>query len=160
MSMLFLNIILALLWAALTGSFTEPNLAVGFFLGLLVVWLSQRSMKTPAPYVLKLILVAEFSLFFLWELMKANLRVAFDVLTPRHYMRPGIIAIPLEVKSDLEIMMLTTLITLTPGTLSLDVSLDRETLYIHAMYIDDRKELERTIKYGYERRVRRVCRWS
>jgi multicomponent Na+:H+ antiporter subunit E len=70
-------------------------------------------------------------------------------------MRPGIIAIPLDARTDLEITLLANLITLTPGTLSLDVSADRRVLYIHVMYIDndDIEAVRRNIKDGFERRV-------
>lgn len=97
-------------------------------------------------------------LFFVWELILANLRVAHDVITPRHYMRPGILAVPLDAQTDLEITMLSNLITLTPGTLSLDISIDRRVLYIHAMYIDDVDEVRQKIKDGYERRILEVLR--
>ena len=97
-------------------------------------------------------------LFFVWELILANLRVAHDVITPRHYMRPGILAVPLDAQTDLEITMLSNLITLTPGTLSLDISIDRRVLYIHAMYIDDVDEVRQKIKEGYERIILEVLR--
>jgi multicomponent Na+:H+ antiporter subunit E len=96
--------------------------------------------------------------FFLWEIVLANLRVAYDVLTPRHHMRPGIIALPLDVISDVEITLLANLIALTPGSLSLDVSADHKVLYIHAMYIDDVEALQRRIKSSLERRVLEVTR--
>lgn len=99
-----------------------------------------------------------FILFFFWELLLANLRVAYDVLTPRHRMRPGVIAIPLDAQSRGEITLLANFITLTPGTLSLDVSDDRQALYIHAMYIDDADEFRRRIKANLERRMLEVLR--
>jgi multicomponent Na+:H+ antiporter subunit E len=73
-------------------------------------------------------------------------------------MRPGIVAIPLDLQTDLEVTVLTTLLTLTPGSLCLHVTDDRQTLYLHAMYIDDPEELVRAIKDGFERRVREVLR--
>ena len=97
-----------------------------------------------------------FVLFYLVELFLANLRVAHDVITPGYHMKPGIIAIPLDAKSDLEIIILSNLITMTPGTLSLDVSTDRRVLYIHAMYIDDLEGLRSKIKNGFEKKVMEV----
>ena len=87
------------------------------------------------------------------KLVKANLRVAWEVLTPKHHMRPAIIAIPLDAESDLQITILANFITLTPGTLSLDVSPDRKTLYVHAMYVDDVDAFRREIKEKLEQRV-------
>ena len=157
MRLFLLNILLALAWIALTGLFTLFNFAEGFLLAFLVIWLSQRARAT-STYTSKVQVVVGFVLFFLWELLKANLRVTYEVLTPRHHMRPGIVAIPIDLQTDLEIMVLTTLITLTPGTLSLDVSEDRKTLYVHAMFIKDRKQFEETIKRGFERKVQEVFR--
>jgi multicomponent Na+:H+ antiporter subunit E len=75
-------------------------------------------------------------------------------------MRPGVIAIPLNARTDVEITLLANLITLTPGTLSLDVSADRSVLYIHVMYIDndDIDAVRRKIKEGFERRILEVLR--
>ena len=98
------------------------------------------------------------ALFFVRELILANLRVAYDVVTPRHRMRPGIIAVPLDARTDVEITVLSNLITLTPGSLSIDVSADRRFLYVHMMYIDDAEAARRQIKEGFERRVLRVLR--
>jgi len=61
---------------------------------------------------------------------------------------------PLDVKSDAGIFLVTNLISLTPGTLSLDVSEDRKTLYVHAMFADDPEEVCRKLKSGMERWVR------
>jgi multicomponent Na+:H+ antiporter subunit E len=157
MRLLLVHILLAIAWLALTGNFSAGNFAVGFALAFPVIWLTQRGKATFA-YIAKVRRVVGFSVFFLWELVKANLRVAYDVLTPRHHMRPGVVAVPLDPLSDLEILVLTTFITLTPGTLSLDVSSDRRTLYIHAMYVDDIRKFRESIKQGYERRVKEVLR--
>ena len=102
--------------------------------------------------------VIAFIFFFLYELVKANLEVAYDVITPRFFMKPGIIKIPLTAKSDLEITMLANLITLTPGTLSLDVSDDKKVLYVHAMYVKDKEEFIAGIKNGFERRLLEILR--
>ncbi len=155
--MLLWNILLALMWAAVTGRFSFSNVAVGFGLSYLALWLARRG-ETPSPYFAKVRQVVEFVLFFLWELLQANLRVASDVLTPRYRMRPGVIAIPLDARTDAEITALANLITLTPGTLSLDVSADRRVLYIHAMYLGDVEAFRRTIKNGLERRLLEVLR--
>lgn len=151
------NIMLALAWVAATGVFTFSNLVAGFFLGFLVLFFTRRIVGAPR-YVVKVRQVLGLALFFIWELILANLRVAYDVLTPRHRMQPGIISIPLDARTDTEITILSNLITLTPGTMSLDVSADRKVLYIHAMYIDDVEEVRYKIKNGFERRVLEVLR--
>jgi multicomponent Na+:H+ antiporter subunit E len=157
MSALLWNLLLALAWVAATGVFSFDNLVVGFLMGFLSLYISRRVVGSPR-YFNKVGQVISLLAFFLWELLLANLRVAHDVLTPRHYMRPGVIAVPLDAETDNEITMLSNLLTLTPGTLSLDVSVDRKVLYVHAMYIDDAEEVRRKIKDGFERRVLEVLR--
>lgn len=157
MKALLWNIALAMLWAALTGRFTAFNLAVGFGLGTLVLSFVQREHGWPR-YLLKLRQSLGLALFFLWELVLSNLRVAYDVVTPRHHMQPGIVAVPLDAKTDAEITLLANLVTLTPGTLCLDVSDDRRFLYVHSMYIDDPESMRRRVKDGFERRVLEVLR--
>ena len=98
-----------------------------------------------------------FALFFLKELFVANVRVAYDVITPVWYMKPGVIAMRLEAESDIEITLVANLISLTPGTLSLDVSDDRKVLYIHAMFMADEQELRDSL-HELERRILRVLR--
>jgi multicomponent Na+:H+ antiporter subunit E len=74
-------------------------------------------------------------------------------------MHPGVIAVPLDARTDAEITLLANLITLTPGTLSIDVSADRKVLYIHTMDLgDDPVRFRREIKEGFERRLLEVMR--
>ena len=94
-----------------------------------------------------------FVVLFLWELLLSSLSVAWDVLTPQHRARPAIIEVPLDVKTDAGILLVTNLISLTPGTLSLDISEDRSTLFVHAMFADDPDALCHELKSGMERWV-------
>jgi multicomponent Na+:H+ antiporter subunit E len=154
--MLLWNLMLAVAWAMVTGRFTAANFALGFAVGYVVLLATQG--RPAARYFLKVRQAVSFFFFFLWELFLANLKVAYDVVTPRHHMKPGVVGIPLDATTDTEINVLANLITLTPGTLSLDVSPDRKTLYIHAMYIDDLDGLRRGIKHGLERRILELLR--
>ncbi len=155
--MILWNLLLALAWAALLGQVTLANLVAGYVLGFLLLWITRRALP-PSPYFHKLRLFASFLGFYLWKLVLANLRVAYDVLTPQHHMRPGIVAIPLDVETDAEITLLANLISLTPGTLALDVSSDRGVLYLHAMYVEDPDAVRQEIKYDYEERVLELLR--
>ena len=151
------HILLALTWAALTGLFTWSNVLIGFIVSYPVLFMAQRSAGA-STYFRQLARVLSFAAFYLWELILANLRVAYDVMRPTHRMRPGILAIPLDARTDIEITMLANLITLTPGSVSLDVSSDRRFLYLHAMYIDDVEEFRKSIKNTIECRVLEVLR--
>lgn len=149
------NILLALAWMALTGSFDAGGFFTGFLFGFLVIWIGRRDRHTTA-YHRRLLALAGFIPFFIKEMVVANLRVAYDVLTPQDHMQPGIVAVPLDLDTDLQITLLATCVTLTPGTLSLHVSDDRRILYVHAMYIDDPEQLVQEIKQGFERRIREI----
>lgn len=100
---------------------------------------------------------ATLTIYFLWELILSNVRVAYDVLRPLRNLSPGVVAIPLDLKTDVQITTLSNLITLTPGTIGLDVSDDRKVLYIHAMHVRDAERVRRAIKEGFERRIREIA---
>ena len=131
------NMLLALLWVILSGNYSISNLAAGMLLSYLVLAYVARDKPMFANYFGKLPQIIRFILFFIWDLVKANARVAHDVLTPTHLMRPGVIAIPLDLKDDAGISLFANLITVTPGSLALDVSSDRKVLYVHMMYLDN-----------------------
>ena len=80
-------------------------------------------------------------------------RLALDVATPYYHMKPGIIAVPLDATENSQILLLSMLINTTPGSVALDVSPDRKTLYVHVMYMDTPDAAREEIKQGFERRV-------
>jgi multicomponent Na+:H+ antiporter subunit E len=131
------NMLLALFWVILSGSYSISNLVAGMLLSYLVLAFVARDKPMFASYFGKLPQIFSFILFFIWDLIKANARVAHDVLTPTHLMRPGVIAIPLDLKDESGITLFANLITVTPGSLALDVSSDRKVLYVHMMYLDN-----------------------
>lgn len=152
-----INIILTIIWVFLTGSFEAVNFIFGFAVNFFILWII--SSKDGDDKYFKLIpKLISFFFFFLWEVIVANIQVAYEVMTIKHNMKPGIVKVPLDAKTNLEITLLANLITLTPGTLSLDVSDDRKVLYIHAMYVHDREEFIKGIKNGFERRLLEILR--
>lgn len=151
------NILLTLIWVALTGNYAFANFLFGFILSyfmLRMIIMGSGSSK----YFVILPKVIAFIFFFLYELIKANLQVAYEVMTPHYNMTPGIVKVPLDAKSNLEITFLANMITLTPGTLSLDVSDDKKVLYVHSMYIKDREQFIHGIKNGFEKRILEILR--
>ena len=80
------------------------------------------------------------------------------VLSPRMRPEPGIFAFRLKVDRNFEITLLANLITLTPGTLSVDVSEDRKTLFVHAIDCSDPDRTRRDIAQGFERRIMEAFR--
>ncbi len=142
-------------WVAVTGEISVANLLEGAVLaGLLVlllrVPLRRRFRLGKVPKALGLLL------YFLKEILLSNAAVARSLLSPVSSLSPGIVAVPLDLKSDAGITVLANLITLTPGTLSLDVSPDRKTLFVHALHVEDPDAFRREVKEGFERRVKEV----
>jgi multicomponent Na+:H+ antiporter subunit E len=77
---------------------------------------------------------------------------------PLNRMRPAVIAVPIEPMNETELTVLSNLITLTPGTLTLDISDDRRTMYIHVMRLYDLEQTKRDIKRGFEQRILKALR--
>lgn len=150
-------LVLALMWAAITGAFTFGNLVLGGVVGLIALLLMRNRIAKPILFH-KFRRAVSLAGLFLYELSLSALRVAVLVLRPdmRKHLKPGIIAFPLKVTTDPEITLLANLITLTPGTLSVDVSNDRKTLYVHALSVPDRDALIADIASGFEAKILEV----
>ncbi|MBE0581034.1 Na+/H+ antiporter subunit E [Devosia sp.] len=157
MNPMMIVIILALIWAAMTGTFSGLNLLLGAGIGAVAVLLLRRNLAR-GRRLRQVRSVTALALLFLYELGVSAVRVAIVVLTPdmKSVLRPAIIAFPLSVKSDAEITLLANLITLTPGTLSVDVSEDRSLLYVHTLTLSTREALIADIAAGFEAKVREV----
>ena len=159
MSFFLWNILLAVNWALLTGHFDLENLVGGFVIGFVLLWILGRGTGQKTDYFRRVRKAIAFSLHFLRELILANLSVARTVLLERRdKIKPAFVAIPLEAETDAEIALFANLITLTPGTLSLDVSTDRRVLYIHTLDVKDVDALRAEIKRSLERGLLEVMR--
>ncbi len=156
--MLLANILLAVAWAALQGQFSLPNLIVGYLIGYLVLAALARGGVLPGAYRAKVRAVFALGGFLLVAFIIANVRMAVDVLRIRRTLEPGIVAVPLDARDDYEILALATLINLTPGTIAVDVSNDRSTLYLHVMHVADPDAVREDIKRSFERRVLEILR--
>lgn len=156
--MLLGSILLALVWSALQGEFSLSNLVVGYLLGYAVLVGLGRGGVLPSSLGRRVKDFFGLTVFFLWELVLANVRVALDVVRPRQTIRPAVIALPLDVTSDGEILLLSALINITPGSVTVDISDDRRTLYVHVMHMETVEAARREIKDGFERRVLQLFR--
>lgn len=152
-----MNLLLSFLWVALTGSLSYSGFLFGFILGFFVLWIMNRNEKD-RRYFYRLPKIFSFVFYFLYQLLKANALVAYDVVTPKYFFRPGIVRYPLNARSNFEINLLSTLISLTPGTLIMDVSEDKKTLYIHAMYLKTPEAFVEELRTGIERRLLEILR--
>ena len=145
-----MNVMLTLIWVALTGSFTYINLLFGFVISFFVLWVISRESSDRRYFTIAFKIIG-FFFYFLYEMLKATIEVAYEVMSRRFKMKPGIIKMPLEARTDVEITILANLIALTPGTLVIDISDDRTVMYIHGMYVQDKEKFINSIKNGLEK---------
>lgn len=150
-----MNLLVALLWAALQESFTTANVVIGFVLAFVVFSVLYRG------YGLTVLGIFGYIVFLVWSIIVASVQVAGYVLSPKLKLQQGIVAIPLDAQSDLEIAILASSITLTPGTISVNVARQTDgarVLYVHSLVMGDPDDLRKTIKQDFERRILRVTR--
>lgn len=151
------NLVLALVWMTMTARFDLLNLFLGTVVGYVVLYASQVAVGRSA-YFGKPVRLARFIGFYALEVIRSNIRVAFDVVTPTSKAKPGIVAIPLDARSDIEITLLGSLISMTPGSLTIDISDDRRVVYVHSMFLADPEAFRRGVKEDLERRVLELMR--
>lgn len=156
--MLSAALLLALAWSALQGEFSLGNLLAGGTIGYVLLRGLAAGGVLPERFRGKVREALSLGVFLAGQLIIANLRMAVDVLRWRTTIRPAVIGLPLDVTSDAEILMLAALINITPGSVALDVSEDRKTMYVHVMHVRTPDEARAEIKDGFEKRILRLFR--
>ncbi len=144
-----LTVMVIVFWLLMSDSFTLGQFLLGVLLGLVVPLFAARLDREfarigtlrPLP---KLVVVT------LWDILVSNIRVALQVLGPEKKLHPGFIWLPLDIANIHGIAALTSMITLTPGTVSAALSDDRRFLLVHVLHLDDPQDLIATIKRRYE----------
>ncbi|XQY91231.1 Na+/H+ antiporter subunit E [Metabacillus sp. HB246100] len=154
---ILLNFFLAFIWMFLSNDYSSLAFFKGFFFGGLVIVVLRRFF-THRIYFLNIIAVIKLLFIFLSELIKSNFAVLKVILSPKLTIQPGIFALETDLEKDWEITILSNLITLTPGTLVVEVSEDNKTLYIHAMDIGDVEQAKLDIKNTFEKAIKDVSR--
>ncbi|KZL20954.1 Na(+)/H(+) antiporter subunit E [Pseudovibrio axinellae] len=156
--MVFLmNLLLAAAWGAITGSFSPLNLFFGFILASISLFLIREQIAY-REYLQRGGKVVVLAASFFLELVVSSWRVLMIVIRPKIQLRPAIIAVPLTVTEDFEITLLANMVTLTPGTLSVDVSEDRKVLFVHCLDVPSPDETVDGIKNGFERQIMEAFR--
>ena len=157
MALLPVNLLIAFAWATVSGEYSATTLLTGYVAGFLALW-AFADVYSGTRYHHRVFATAQLILFFLWDLLSSNVQVAWAVLRQHHRGRSRFVEMPLDVESDFGVMLVANLITLTPGTLSVDVDEERRMLLVHAMFADDPEEVVTGLKDGIERRVIEVLR--
>lgn len=156
--LLLTNIVVALLWPIFVPIFGALDYVVGYLVGLAFL-----TLVTPS-YSRQNLNVFMFLVYSLWEIVLSSLLVAWTVVQPRSRLpqkvQSAIIGVPLTVTGDLEIAILANAISLTPGTLSIELSPNNRVLYVHTISYQEPEEFRRQIKEGFERRLLEITRGS
>ncbi|MCJ2873563.1 Na+/H+ antiporter subunit E [Agrobacterium pusense] len=153
MSLYVVQLLFVAVWLAVTGSLTLANVIFALIVSTLALWLIRHQLPGGRNHWLRLGRVLSLVLLFFKELALSAWKVAVMVTRPKLDVQPGIFAYPLTVTTDFEITLLANLITLTPGTLSVDVSPDRKMLYVHAIDCSDIETAKNDIKNGFEKKI-------
>lgn len=151
------NFLVALGWAALAGEMSWSNVIVGFVVGYLLLWWIRPGQDATA-YVRRLPRLLTFMAFYLLDVINSSLRIAWDVITPRHRHRPAILAVELTARTDVEITLLSNVLTFSPGSLALDVSDDRRVLFVHEMFASDPEQAKTRMKERMEAGLLRILK--
>lgn len=134
---------LSMVWAALWGRFDVANLLAGAFIAtaMLVVFPIEHGFRPR----FRPIATARLVVVFAWRLIAASAIVAWEVITPRNRINEGIVAVPVRGTSDLVRMIVANSVSLTPGTLTIEVDRDGEMLYIHVLHLRDIESVRRDV---------------
>lgn len=152
------SIALGFVWCFVHGVVNLSNFLVGAMIGPFVIkpFKDLYDFKEDVSYKERLKRIPKqihyFSILIV-QIVKASVVVAKIVLRPKINIKPGIIAVPIRAKTDVGITAISNTISLTPGTLTIDVSDDRSALYVHCIDIDDAKEIRDSIKDDLEEYV-------
>ncbi|WCK13796.1 Na+/H+ antiporter subunit E [Agrobacterium tumefaciens] len=140
-------------WLAVSGSVTPANILFGLIVSALALGLIRHQIPKGGRHRLRPVRVLSLLLLFFKELALSAWKVAVMVTRPKLDVQPGIFAYPLRLTTDFEITLLANLITLTPGTLSVDVSEDKTTLYVHAIDCSNIEAAKNDIRNGFEKKI-------
>ena len=151
-----LTLLLTVVWILLQNQLSAGMLVFGIILGILIPW--GTSIWWPdTPKGFRAGRMVFYSLIVIWDIIIANIQVAWIVLTvPNAKLKPAWIVVPLELRQPEAITLLAGTITLTPGTVSADLSDDGHELLVHVLHTDDPDAVRDEIKTRYERRLKEI----
>ncbi|WP_026958706.1 MULTISPECIES: Na+/H+ antiporter subunit E [Aliagarivorans] len=148
------SLLLWTVWQVLHG-FTPGHILLGTVLAIAIP-IIVAPLRVQQVYAKKPLLALRYLLVLLGDIVVSNIDVAKRVLQSNRKLRPAFIAFPVELEPPLPLTILTSSISLTPGTVSVELSKDRKWLYIHVLHLDDEQEMIAHIKQRYERPLREV----
>ena len=147
---------ISVIWLLLRGDASPGNFFVGLIIALILIRFLRRTYQQERSFR-RVGDIAHFLINFTRELIVANIQVLKIVLSPKMAIRPGIIAYKTDCKTPLGITVLANSITLTPGTLSVDISEDGTTIFVHTLDIEHPDQVRDAIRRGLEEPVKGAC---
>ncbi|MFZ4451943.1 Na+/H+ antiporter subunit E [Salibacterium aidingense] len=154
---LLINLIMAIIWMFMNDAWTFSSFISGYVIGLGIVYLL-RGFFPDRFYFIGVYAILKLILIFLKELILSAIEVVGQILQPTLKITPGIFAMDIDLEKKWEVTVLSCLITLTPGTLVVDVSPDNKTLFIHAMHLPDIEKAKKDIRESFEKAIQEVSR--
>lgn len=154
---LLINIVLAFLWVFMNAEFTIGTFVTGYIIGLVAVYIL-RNFLPGRFYLKRLYWMIRLFFIFIIELIKANLEVVRIVVSPKIDIHPGFYAYPNDLEEEWEVALLSTLITLTPGTVVVAISEDYSIIYIHGLDMEDADVEIENIKTSFENVIKEVAK--
>lgn len=136
MSILAMHVILLCTWIILTGQLTWTNLVVGYIITVVVVSFYKRARGKRFP-LNRVFPALKLVGFLFWEQIRTNIEMVKIVLSPRLNITPDIVKVDVDQLTEGEVTAVSHMITLTPGTLLVDIGNDLQSLYIHVVHLDD-----------------------
>jgi multicomponent K+:H+ antiporter subunit E len=150
------SVMLLVVWLMLNTTLSLGHILLGSVLAIVIPWLC-APLRVPQPGVKKPLKAVTYVLLVLWDIVVANIEVAILVIGPMKRIKPGFVAVPLDLPDPLPITVLASTVTMTPGTVSSEVSSDNKWLYVHVLNMpDDEQEVIDLIKHRYEARVKEI----
>lgn len=129
---------LTTLWVLLWTELSLANVASGVVVALGVVVAQPGSRRLPERHRVRFVPLLVLAGYFVWKLVESNITIAREVVTPRDHIAAGVIEVPLRPCSDLAVAIVANVLSLTPGTLTLEVrNLATPTLYVHVLRLHD-----------------------
>jgi multicomponent Na+:H+ antiporter subunit E len=151
-SLLLNNFLLALIWVIATGVATAENFIFGFLIGLGILWITTTK-KSDRKYFVILPKLCYFLLFLIWKLILSNISTVKESLYSKTKLEPAIVRVPLTLTDEFLIATLANLVSLTPGTMVMDVSDDNKVMYVHVMHLVDKDKFIREVKEEFENKL-------
>ncbi|MEM0910847.1 MAG: Na+/H+ antiporter subunit E [Pseudomonadota bacterium] len=150
------SVLLLIVWLMINNSVSFGHILLGGFLGIIIPMVC-APLRIPQPTIKRPLKLFTYILMVLKDVIVANIEVALLVIGPMSKIKPGFIAVPLDLDEYLPITVLTSTVTMTPGTVSAEISEDKKTLYVHVLNMpDDENEIIDLIKQRYEARVKEI----